>query len=194
MTSIVRGGVAVAVLLLLAGCGGGDTQSSGASSSSGLSADEQTVADNLAAQMVRSGQVSGESSAQDAVTPDQATCVAEGAVAKIGVPSLQDYGIVTEDLKVNKEIQGVAMSREDADALADVFVGCIEAEKLFEKTFLAALPGTPDQEVQDCVRKAVDTGSVTAVLSARFQGRTAGVYDRLQERVSACAGRRDPGQ
>lgn len=148
----------------------------------------------LAAQIVRSGQVSGESSAEDAVTPEQARCVAEGAVGKIGVPALQGYGIVTKDLKVNKEIQGVSMSREDADTLAGVFVGCIDAEKLFEKTLLAALPGDPDQQVQDCVRKAVDTESVTAILSARFQGRTAGAYERLQQKVSACTGRKAPGQ
>lgn len=190
MSFIARSGAAVAALLLLAGCGGDDSPSSG----SGLSADEQTVADNLAAQIVRSGQVSGESSAQDAVTPEQARCVAEGAVTKIGVPTLQDYGIVTDDLKVNKEIQGVAMSRDDADALAGVFVGCVDAEGLFEKTFLGALPGKPDQGVQDCVRKAVDTDSVTAILSARFQGRTAGAYERLQQKVSACTGRRGPGQ
>jgi len=192
MSFMARGAAPVAVLLLLlTGCGGSDTPSPG---SSGLSADEQTAADNLAAQIVRSGQVSGESSAQDAVTAGQARCIAEGAVGRIGLASLQDYGIVTADLKVNKEIQGVAMSGDDASALADVFVGCIDAEGLFEKKFLAALPGKPDPAAEACVRKAVDTASVTAVLSASFQGRTGGVYERLQKKVSACTRRGGTGQ
>ena len=191
MTSIARAAVPVAVLLLLTGCGGGDRSSTGAS---GLSANEQTAADNLAAQIVRSGQVSGDSSDQDAVTAEQATCIAEGAVGRIGLGSLQDYGIITSDLKVNKEIQGVAMSADDADALAGVFVGCIDAERLFEKKFLATLPKKAGADARKCVRKAVDTPSVRAVLSASFQGRKAGVYDRLQKKVSACTDRKGPGK
>ena len=190
MSFIVRGAVLAAVLpLLLAGCGG-----NGDAPSNGLSADERTAADNLAAQIVRSGQVSGESSAQDAVTAKQAQCVADGAVGRIGLPALEDYGIVTSDLKVNRAIQGVAMSADDASTLADVFVDCVDAEALFEKKFLDALPDGADDAVRACVRKAVDTDSVRAVLSARFQGRTAAVFDRLQEKVSACTGRRGPGQ
>ena len=181
--------VVSAAVLLLAGCGGSDDAGNGdGGAGSSLSDAEQTAADNLAAQIIRSGTVSGRGSDEDAVTEQQATCIAEGAVGDVGLGALQDYGIVTEDLLVNKDIQGVEMSAEDADALAGVFVDCIDAEALFEKQFLAASGAEKSTDVRECIEDAVDAGAVRGALAASFQGRSTPASEKLLKNVTACTG------
>ena len=191
MSRSARGAAAAvaAVLALggLAGCGE-DEEESGPS----LSADERTAADNLAAQITRSGSM-GE--APSSVTDEQAGCIGEGAVTEVGLGALQDYGIITEDLRVDRSIQGVRMEREHADALAGVFVDCIDAEALFEQRFLDQLPpGDSPADRRACVEEAVDEDAVREVLSASFQGRTSRAYPRLERAVAACADAGGPEQ
>ena len=174
----------------LAGCGGGDGADPDESTSS-LSDDEQAAADNLASQIVRSGKVSE----SDSVDKEQAGCIAEGAVAEVGLAELQEYGIVTDDLLVNKSIQGVEMNAEHADALASVFVDCIDAEGLFEDRFLAGLPerGTHEDR-RECVKEAVSVEEVRKVLAASFQGGRSPSYAAMQQAVSSCTASRGKGQ
>lgn len=182
---------AAAVLLLtgLAGCGGDDT-----APADSLTKDEQTVADNLAAQIVRSGSMSGDAS-ESSVTDEQASCIGEGAVTEVGLDALQDYGIVTEELLVDRGIQGVEMDQGDADALAGVFIGCIDAEALFEQRFLNQLPpGGSEQDRRACVEDAVGEDAVQEVLSASFQGARSRAYPKLERDVAACAEGEGAGQ
>ncbi len=181
--------VVVALLAGLAGCGDDDA------SEPALTKDERTVADNLASQILRSGSMAGGGSSGNAVTDEQATCIGEGAVTEVGLDALQDYGIVTEELLVNRSIQGVEMDAGDADALAGVFVECIDAEVLFEERFLAELPpGGSERERRTCVEDAVDEDAVQEVLSASFQGVDTNVYSKLERAVSACADAEDSEQ
>ena len=181
------------VLGTLTGCSGDDGADPDESTSS-LSGDEQKAADNLAYQIVRSGDMS-ESDSEDAVDEGQATCIAEGAVEEVGLGELQEYGIVTSDLLVNKSIQGVEMNAEHADALASVFVGCIDAEGLFEDRFLAGLPGRGNAEDRrECVEEAVSVEEVRKVLAASFQGRRSPAYAAMQKAVSSCTAGRGKGQ
>ena len=178
---------AVLLLAALSGCSDDPAEGSG----SGLTADEQTAADNLAAQIMRSEDISGQAR-ENAVTEEQATCIAERAVSDVGLETLQGYGIVTEDLLVNRQITGVEMEAGDADALAVVFVECLDAEGLFEDQLIAGTRGTPTEAQRRCVEEAVDLDSVRAILSTSFQGRTSGVYARLQDAVSRCTDQRGP--
>ena len=174
--------VALLVLATLAGCGSDDAEPASA-----LTDDEQTAADNLAAQIIRSGSMRASGSG---ISDAQATCVAEGAVADVGLAELQGYGIVTEDLLVDKSIQGVQMKAADAEALAGVFVDCVDAEALFEDRFLTGLPAGADEE---CVRAAVGVDGVRDVLAASFQGSGTSAYQQMQRDVTACgAGKRAP--
>jgi hypothetical protein len=173
---------AVLALTMLTGCGGEES-----APESSMSKDEQTAAENLASQIVRSGSMAGGGSSRNAVTDEQATCIAEGAVTEVGLEELQSYGIVTEELLVNRSIQGVEMGQVDADALAGVFVDCIDAEALFEERFLNELPsGGSEKEQRACVEEAVTADGVQEVLSASFQGRTSPTYGELQRAVTAC--------
>lgn len=170
--------VGATALLCLTACGGGsdDEQKS-------LSGDEQKAADNLAAQIEKTGNVGTE----QAVTADQAKCVGEGTVRRIGLDALESYGILQKDLSVNKGIQGVKLKPKDADSLAAVFVDCIDAEKLFEKQFLRNAGGDKTSDEQrTCIEDAVDPKSVQQVLSLSFQGQTNQVYTDLQRRLAAC--------
>jgi hypothetical protein len=179
-----------AAVLLLTACGGGDSTDdpTDGGTASTLTADEQTAADNLAAQIIRSGDVSGKGADDSGISDDQARCIAEGAVAEVGLANLQDYGILTDDLLVNKDIQGVEMSADDADALAGVFVDCIDAEALFEKQFLAATGSGKSDKVRKCIDKAVDEAAVRGALSASFQGRSTAQSEQLTKQVSECSG------
>ena len=186
-----RSMLAAALLLVpLGGCGDDPDPDSG----TGLTAEEQTAADNLAAQIVRSEDVSEERGGEDTVTQEQATCIAEGAVTEVGLEVLQDYGIVTDDGLVNRGITGVEMTEDDADALAGVFVDCLDAEGLFEEQLLSRSPGEPSEEARRCVDGLVDADSVREILSMSFQGRTSGVYDRLQDQVLRCTDQKGPGR
>jgi hypothetical protein len=182
----------VLVLGALTGCAGDDGTATEESTSS-LSADEQEAADNLAFQIIRSGDMSGNDS-ESPVGEEEAGCIAEGAVTEVGLAELQEYGIVTEDLLVNKGIQGVEMNAEHADALAGVFVDCIDAEALFEKRFLAGLPGEANKDERECVEEAVSVDAVRKVLSASFQGGRAPAYAAMQKAVSSCAAGKGKGQ
>lgn len=191
MSRMLRAVVPALVLVgALAGCGGDDEDPA----PPGLTQDERTAADNLAAQIVRSGSVSGASADDDAVTKEQATCIAEGAVTDVGLDELRGYGILTEDLKVDKSIQGVQMEADDADALAAVFAECIDAEVLFEERFLSTVPPERTDEARRCLEELIDDDFVVTVLSSSFQGRATGDYERLQKQVTACIGDKDSGQ
>lgn len=172
----------VLALTTLTGCGGDDE-----ADASSLSKDEQTAADNLASQIVRSGSMAGGGSSRNAATDEEAACIGEGAVTEVGLAELQSYGIVTEDLLVDRSIQGVEMEKDDADALAAVFVECIDAEALFEERFLNQLPpGGSEQQRRACVEEAVGVDAVQDVLSASFQGRNTRAYGELERAVAAC--------
>ena len=173
---------AVLALTTLTGCGGDDE-----ADASSLSKDEQTAADNLASQIVRSGSMAGGGSSRNAVTDEQASCIGEGAVTEVGLEELQSYGILTEELLVDRSIQGVEMEKDDADALARVFVECIDAEALFEQRFLDQLPPRGSEAKQRaCVEEAVGADAVQKVLSASFQGRSTRAYGELERAVAAC--------
>lgn len=145
-----------------------------------LSDDEQTAANNLAAQILSSGSIADN---KGSVNAAQADCVAQSVILDVGLDRLQSYGIITDDLTVDRTIQGVRMNRADADAMAGVFVDCLDTEELFEKQFVQPAR-TPAQSA--CVRAEVDEASVREVLADSFTRAGTRAYDALQRRVKRC--------
>ncbi len=161
---------ALAVLLLSA-CGSTDAGAAKAST-------------NLRAEIVANSSVGGATS----VTDEQAGCIADGMVERVGVGTLQDYEILDDSLSVDQGIEDVQMSAADADRVADVFLSCVDVEALVEKQFAAG--GTAaalSARQQRCVSDAVTDDVIRVILAAGFQGKRNDAYDRLQEEITECA-------
>lgn len=118
-------------------------------------------------------------------TEEQAECISDGMVDDVGVEKLQEYELLTEDLEINKGANPTDMAEEDADALAGVFVDCIDVEEMF-----ASQLGSGEQELpaeaQECVKDAIDEDAMKAGLSASFQGKEDEAFTAMQEEMMGC--------
>lgn len=128
-------------------------------------------------------------SSRTAMSDEQASCIARGAVEAIGVDRLQGYGILDDDLEVGRSIESVSLKGRDADALAGVFLDCADAEKVVEDRLVARL--APDRaaargRVARCVRETVTPESVHDILSQGFQRADPSAYASLTEELGAC--------
>jgi hypothetical protein len=162
--------LALALVVVLAAC-------------SDESEHERAVAALKADMVANAGMTTGR-----AVRDDQTTCVAEGAVDSLGVTKLQDYGLLTEDLRAAESIQGVQLSPEDADVMAEVFVTCLGAEVMMERQIIEGLDLTRRQErrAARCVRTTVTADHVARTMSLQFQGAENPVFDELRDDLRSC--------
>jgi hypothetical protein len=161
----------LALSTALAGCGSDD--------------EAQAVA-ALKSQIVANNAMQSET----AVSDEQASCIAKGAVAEITVDRLQDYRILDGDLEVEKAIDDVSLSAKDADALAGVYLDCSDAEKIVEDRLVERLvpkKASARAEVEACVRDAVTTASVRDILAQSFEKTDAAAYASLAKKLGACS-------
>ncbi|HET6561819.1 MAG TPA: hypothetical protein VFG72_08085 [Marmoricola sp.] len=121
------------------------------------------------------------------VTDEQAGCVSDGMVDEVGVDKLQEYKLLDDDLKIRKDAEGVEMAKDDAEALAKVFVDCVDMEKVFEEQFTsgAAAEQLTDEQ-QKCLTDAVDADVIEDALAATFQGEEADPTAGIQSDLMAC--------
>ena len=166
-TNAVLAGSALALSLVLTGCGGGD---------------EKKASEAIAASMMESNDETFK------VEQKQADCVGDGFVDKIGVDKLKEYGILTDDLSAKDAgLSGdLSMEAGDADEAADVVVGCVDATKLMADQMAAG--GELTQEQQDCVSDALDDDAMKKMFSLIFQGKEQEAGQDLMEPVLACMG------
>jgi len=137
-----------AVLLMLTACGGGG--------------DEQKAKDAISKELMSS------SSSDFSFEQKDADCIAEGMVDKIGVDQLVEYGILTDSMGADKVPSDVKMSDDDAEAAADVFVGCTDVSKVIKEALGAGM--TP--EMSDCLDKALTDDLLHDFMAAAFKGDT----------------------
>ena len=118
------------------------------------------------------------------VTQQEADCVGDGMVDKIGVEKLTEYGIITEDLESSDGINNVEMSQDDAESAADVMADCADIKKIFTSA-MGELP----EEAQACVDENLDDEVIHEFLVAVFmndqEAGQQGVMTALQECMSA---------
>jgi hypothetical protein len=150
--------------LLLAGCGN----------------DEDKAKENIKASILEEEDLAGTK-----VTDEQATCLSDGIVDEIGTDQLKEYGLLDDELQVKDDVAEVKMEETDADAMADVFVDCVDAEKLLEEQF-ASMTGSLEPEQQECMKDVLDEEKVKEIMSATFQGDTAGMQSSLQDDFMKC--------
>lgn len=161
---------AVLVVLVAQGCGD--------------DADRERAVAALRAEMVANAGMTSRRPVDD----QQTACVADGMVSRLGVPTLQRYELLSEDLRAEESIEGVDLSREDADVLADVFADCIDVEALMEREIVAGidLPRDERRRAVRCVEDAVTAGQVTRTMSLEFQGAPNDVFSRLRDDLASC--------
>lgn len=118
-------------------------------------------------------------------TEEQADCIADGMVDDVGVETLQEYELLNDELEINSDANPTDMEAEDADALAEVFVGCIDVDELFAAQF-----GSSGQELteeqQQCITDAIDEQAMIDGLSASFQGEDDESFTAMQEEMMGC--------
>ncbi len=121
------------------------------------------------------------------VTEEQAGCVSDGMVDEVGVDKLQEYELLDDELNIRKDAGEVTMEKGDAEALAGVFVDCVDMEKVFEEQFAtgAAAEQLSDEQ-QQCLKDAVDSDVIEEALAATFQGEEADPTAGLQSDLMAC--------
>lgn len=157
--------VLVTVSLLLTGCGAND--------------------DDVAKENIKASILEEEDIAGTKVTDDDATCLSDGIVDEIGTDKLKEYELLNDELEVESEVGNVKMDEGDADAMANVFVDCVEAEKMLEEQF-STMTGSLKPKQQECMKEVLDEEKVKEIMSATFQGDTAGMQSSLQKDFMTC--------
>ena len=137
--------------------------------------DEQEASDAISASIMESNDETFE------VTQDEADCVGDGMVEKIGVDKLTDYGIITEDLKANDGIDNVEMSEGDAGSAADVMAGCANIKELFTSAM-----GDLPEEAQQCVDENLSDEVLHDFLVSVFMNDQQGGQDELMGALQEC--------
>jgi hypothetical protein len=165
---------AAALCLALAGCGGDGGGSD--------NADEEKAAANLKTFFLEES----EDAAGLDVTEEQAGCVSDGVVSEIGIEQLQDYGLLTDDLEVEKDadIDEQDITAEDADSLAGTFVDCVDVKALITEQ-MGELPGATAEQ-KKCISDALTDEALTDMLSQVFQGNEDEATSQLQSEMMGC--------
>lgn len=118
-------------------------------------------------------------------TEKQADCISDGMVDDVGVETLQEYKLLNKDLEIDGDAEPTDMKKDDADALAGVFVDCIDMKQLFADEFSSGSQDVPD-ETMDCIEKAIDDDAMKSGLSATFQGKEDEAFASMQEEMMKC--------
>jgi hypothetical protein len=150
----------------------------------GADNDEELAAAALKAEMVaNAGMTNGR-----AVDDEQTSCIAHGAVDALGVVKLQEYELLTDDLRAGESIDGVTLAPKDADTMARVFAGCMDVEEMMERQIISGLdlPRRQRREAARCVRDRVTTDQVVSTMALEFQGAENPVFERLRADLQAC--------
>lgn len=146
--------------------------------------DEERAAAALKAEMLADAEMTTGHNVGDR----QTSCVARGMVDDLGVETLQGYDLLTDELRAGESIQGVRLSKNDADALARVFARCMDVETLMERQIIAGLdlPRREQERAARCVRERVTAGQVRRTMSLEFQGVDNPVFRRLRADLRSC--------
>jgi hypothetical protein len=160
--------VLCAAMLALTACGGGD---------------DEEARENIKASLLDQGA----DLAGTEVTDEQAGCVSDGMVDEVGVDKLQEYKLLDDELRIRDDAEPTDMEKDDAEALAAVFVDCIDMEKMFEEQF-ASGPAADQltDEQRDCLADAIDGDVIEKALADTFQGKEADPAAELQGDIMAC--------
>ena len=159
---------AVALALTTAGCGNND---------------DETAAKSISASIMKE-QKSGSTQVMQ-VKQEDADCIGNGLVDKIGTDQLQEYKLLDKDLKMNENITNVKMEKGDAESAADTFFDCTDVMGMMHRAMSQG--GSVPKEVQDCMDKALTKDAVHDMFVAMFSGKQDQATQGLQQSLMKCA-------
>lgn len=158
----------VLALSSVAACGGNNDATAAKSISDSIVADQK----------------SGNTQVLD-VNRQGADCIGKGLVDKIGTDKLQKYGLLTKDLKMNKDVTAVHMSAPDAKAAADTFFACTDVMKMMRTVMSANTAINP--KIKACFDKALTKPTVHGMFVSMFEGKQAEATKNLSQTLMRCA-------
>ncbi len=149
--------------LVLAACGDDDGGSS-------LSANEQALADLIAAEIIDDDEGDG-----PPLSSDQAQCIGDRSVAAVGFDRLVEVGLGPDALEGGTSLEDVDLPDAEVDAIVDVYFECVDVKAIFTQGMLES--GEVSQDSAECVADGIDERFVRTALEQGIRGEDSSLED-----------------
>lgn len=159
--------VALAALLVLAGCGNSEDEQA-----------KSSISDYLMKQQSNNQMIS--------LKRGEADCISSGMVDGIGVEQLKKYGFLKEDGTVNEKSNTPNMSKADSKTMVDSMFKCTDVMKTMHKQLEASMGNQPPK-VKQCFDKALTKDAVHGMLVASLAGQQDQAQQELMGPLMKCA-------
>lgn len=155
--------VCAVLLLPLTACGNGDEEK---------------------AKKAISAMMRDEGTAGQKLSKKESDCVGDKLVDGIGVEKLQEYELLTEDLKANKDTNDdIKMSKKDAGSAASALVDCVDLVKAVTES-----AGTEfNAEQKACLEKSITKKLLREMFTNLFQGEGEAATKAILTPMMKCA-------
>jgi hypothetical protein len=141
----------LALMLLLAACGGDDAAK--------LSGEEQALADAMATNFAADPSLG--------ITPEQGTCVGNGAVTAIGMDRLTELGITADNVGDSMDTALSQLTEAEKGQIVDVLTGCID----FGATLVAQMKAGGLSDTQaTCIGNGLSDDMIRAMALGGMSG------------------------
>ena len=138
------------LLLMLTACGSGDDDKAATAISDSIMQEQKASGSSDVFQMKQ----------------EEADCIGDGFVDKIGTDKLQEYGFLTEDLDTADKLTNVKMSTEDAQAAADTLFDCADVQKMMTESM-----GDLDPKTKACLEDVMTEDALRDLFTKMFSGK-----------------------
>ena len=142
------------LLLMLSACGG-----------IGGNGDDDQASKAISDSIMKEQKASGSSDVFQ-MKQEEADCIGDGFVDKIGTDKLQEYGFLTEDLKTADKLSDVKMSTEDAQAAANTLFDCADVQKMMTESM-----GDLDPKTKACIEDVMTEDALRDLFTKMFSGK-----------------------
>jgi len=116
--------------------------------------------------------ISGGLGKRDGMTADQARCVGEQLVDRIGVYELTAAGVLDDQQQLVEGLRGVELNETDANLAADATQACVSMEDMLSATLTGGGESGAGAEVKACFGAAFDDERVHTYLVQAYMGGT----------------------
>jgi hypothetical protein len=167
MFPAARLAVLAGLLLPLTACGGGD--------------------DEAAAKAISDSIMKEQEGAQQSVFTmkrEEADCIGEGFVDRIGVDKLKEYEFLSEDLKA-KPMTNIVMETEDAESATDVLFDCADVEGLMNEALASG--AQMDERTKACLDEVLTEDKLKSMFTLMFSGEQEKANQEVIEPLTKCA-------